>query len=74
MKIDSKKDPAKKAFDNLSKCIQDKAMPVVMKMTDCGAWAGAFCEKGKAKIDKVCDDYMIKWSKIPCVSIPIPLS
>ena len=49
-------------------------MPVVMKMTDCGGWAGAFCEKGKDKIDKVCDDYMIKWFKTPCVSIPTPLS
>lgn len=72
--IDSKKNPAKKAFDDLGKCIKEKAMPIVIQMNDCGTWVGALCEKGKSKIDQICDDYMFKWFKTPCVSTFITLN
>lgn len=66
--IDSKKDPAKKAFKKISDCVQGIAMPVVMKMTDCGQWAGVMCMEGKKVIEKMCDDYLKKWWTTPCVS------
>lgn len=65
--IDSKKDPAKKAFESISKCVQGIAMPIVMGMTDCGQWAGVLCVEGKPTIEKVVDDYMMQWPKKTCV-------
>lgn len=66
--IDTKKDPAKKAFKKISDCVQGIAMPLVMKLTDCGQWAGVLCMEGKKTIDKMCDDYMHKWFLDQCVS------
>lgn len=66
--IDTKKDPAKKAFKKIGDCVQGIAMPIVMKMTDCGQWAGVLCMEGKPTIKKMLADYLEKWWKTPCVS------